>query len=156
VAVETMTTIDYKIPKLEVKTEIFTDHTGTRPEEYFLFLSEYSRYRKGPETIFEFLNKGKAFIPLKHVPTGRFIALNVNEIIYLKEVSETRTPPSVKKVKLYLKNDLDLTVDHFKPLPDSQSRVLDYLNDKNQFIVFFHDGCKIFINKEKVLKVEES
>lgn len=151
-----MSTLDYKIPKLEVKAEIFTDHSGTHPENFFLFLSEYSRYRKGPETIFEFLNKGKAFIPLRNASTGSFIVLNVTEIIYLKEDNETRIPPSVKQVKLYLKNHLDLVVDHFKPLPDSQSRVLDYLNDKNQFIVFFHEGCKIYINKEKILKVEES
>jgi hypothetical protein len=28
-------------------------------EEYILFLGEFSRYRKGKETIYEFLNKKK-------------------------------------------------------------------------------------------------
>ncbi|MCP5105952.1 MAG: hypothetical protein GY950_21370 [bacterium] len=152
-----MSSIDYKIPKIEVKVELFTHHQKVNtPKEYVLFLNEYSRYRKGPETIFEFLNTEKHyFIPLIESQTGAFVIQNIDAIIYLKEMAESQVPPSLKRVVLFLSDNRELVVSHFKPLPESHSRVLDYLNDKNQFIVFYHQDRKVFVNKRKIIKAEE-
>lgn len=150
-----MSDTDYKIPKIETKVEILVDQKNQKSEKYILFLNEYSRYQKGQETLYEFLNKGRDFIPLKNPANREFFILNINDILYLKEQKKSQEPQSLKKVILYLKNNVELELNHFKPLPDSQSRVLDYLNGKNQFVVFIQKDRKIFVNKKKILKVKE-
>lgn len=151
-----MSTINYKIPKVESRVDLLIDQVHKKPEEYVIYLSEFSRYRKGPETVFEFLNKEKHFIPLKESGTGTFVITNIEQIVYVREQEESQPPAELKRVKIFLSNNnVELTVDHFKPLPDNQSRMLDYLNDKNRFVVFFHNNHKIHINKEKIIKVEE-
>jgi hypothetical protein len=152
-----MSMINYRIPKIEVKIEVLINQESTVPGEYILFLNEFSRYRKGEETIFEFLNKEKekCFIPLKNAVTGEFIIVCTDELIYVKEQEETQIPPSIKRLRLQMTNNIQLEVDHFKLLPESQSRVLDYLNDKSQLIVFYQENRKIYINKTKIRTVTE-
>jgi hypothetical protein len=150
-----MSTINYKIPKVQVKADILVHHGDVEwPEEYMMFLNEYSRYRKGQESIYEFLNKKKKFIPLKVCSSGEFIGLNLDDIIYVREKNKFEIQTDLK-LTLYLKNNVQIEVDHFNQLPDSQSRVLDYLNQESQFILFRHEECKIFINRHKIIKVIE-
>jgi hypothetical protein len=151
-----MSKLDYRIPKIEAKVDILVDDEIHKAEEYILFLDEFSRYRKGKETLYEFLNKKKEkeFIPLKNVSTGEFVILKLDEIIYIKE-KEIFSNHSIKEIVLTLKNKIQLEVGHFNPLPDSQSRVLDYLNQEVIFILFYHDERKIFVNKNKIVKVIE-
>jgi len=150
-----MNTIDYKIPKIEVKVEILIDHGQAKlPEAYLLFLNEFSRYRKGQETVFEFLNKKKKFIPLKYSGTNEFLVMNLDEIIFVRETSLMEVEAD-QKVILFLKNHVQLEVDHFNPLPDSHSRILDYLNQESQFILFAHNGHKLFVNKHKIITLKE-
>lgn len=151
-----MSPIDYRIPKIENKAEILIE--SDTPKEYVLFLNEFSRYRKGQETISEFLNKDKDkfFIPLKDVETGDFIVVNIDEIVYVQELEkETEISPAARRLTLYLTNHIQLEVDYSKLLPESHARVLDYLNDKNQFTVFYNNERKVHINKNKILKVKE-
>jgi len=152
-----MSNINYKIPKIEAKVGVLLDEKDVpEVEEYILFLDQFSRYRKGKETIFEFLNKKKPnqFIPLKHCRTGEFVILNLDDIVYLEEREKTITQ-SHQKVDLILRNTTRLEVDHFNPLPDSQSRVLDYLNQEIQFILFYRNEHKVFINKRKIIRAKE-
>ena len=151
-----MNTIDYKVPKIQVPADILVDYrTAPEAEEYILYLNEFSRYRKGKETIYEFLSQKKQFIPLKDSSTGEFIALNVDDIVYVKEKEKSVIQPNQSKVTLYLRSNFQLEVEHFNPLPDSRSRVLDYLNQEGQFILFRQGDQKIFINKQKIIKVRE-
>lgn len=152
-----MSKTDYIIPKIEVKVDILVDgETNPRIEEYILFLDEFSRFRKGKETIYEFLNKRKEkeFIPLKNCNTGELFLMKLDNIIFVKE-KERSGQQSLQEIVFTLRNNIQLQVGHSNPLPDSQSRVLDYLNQEVQFIVFFHDERKIFINKNKIIKVKE-
>lgn len=157
--------IDYRIPKVEVKVDILVDNGFSRIEkpgekcqdyceEYIMYLDKLSRYRKGQETIYEYLNTKKKFIPLKHTATNEVVIFNQDDLFFLWE-KETSEAEFHKKVLVFLKGGGQLEVDHFKPLPDSHSRVLDYLNEENQFILFFFHNRKIFINKNKIVKVKE-
>jgi len=149
-----MSIIDYRIPKVEVKVDVLLDDGTSKLEEYGMFLNKLSRYRKGQESIYEYLNAKKKFIPLKQTSLNEVVILNQEEIIFLME-KEPSPAESQRKVVVFLKNGFQLEVDHFKPLPDSHSRVLDYLNEENQFILFFYNDRKIFINKNKIFKVRE-
>ena len=148
-----MNKIDYKIQKVETKVDILMDSgQTTEVEEYILFLDEFSRYRKGKETIYEYLNKNQEnqFVPMKDCRSGEFVILNLADIVYVREKEKFSTP-SPQKVLLYFKDNRQLEVDHINPLPDSQSRVLDYLNQDVKFILFYHDKRKIFVNKNKIV-----
>jgi hypothetical protein len=151
-----METTDFKIPKVQVNVEILIDNglTTGEAEEYTIFLSEYSRYRKGKETTFEFLNKKKDFIPLKKVSTGEIEILRAGEIIYVKEKTKSQSA-SQQYVTLFFRNNLRLEVGHVNPLPDSHSRVLDYLNQESRFLLFYSNEQKLFVNKSKIAKVKE-
>lgn len=150
-----MSTIDYKIPKIEIHTDIAVDNGTTFDiDEYILFLNQFSRYRKGQETIYEFLNKKKEFIPAKRANSGDLAILNHAQIVYVREKEKQKLPPH-RQLVLFLKNSVQLEVGHVNPLPDSQSRVLDYLNQETEFILFYHDQQKIFVNKNKIIKVSE-
>ena len=89
-----MDTLDYKIPKFQIMVDILVHH-GTVPqtEEYLLFLNEFSRYRKGKETIFEFLNKKKNFIPMTRCSSEEFIAMNSDDIIYVRKKETFESQP---------------------------------------------------------------
>jgi len=156
--IKTMNTIDYKIPKIQIKVDIMVHHNVMGKEsqegEYLLFLNEFSRYRKGPETVYEFLNKKKKFIPLKACGSGEFMALNIDALIYVRE-KEIFDASTSQSLTLFLENNVLLEVEHFNQLPDSQSRVLDYLNQESQFILFRHHEQKIFVNKHKIIRVNE-
>jgi hypothetical protein len=148
---------DYIIPKIEVKVDMLIDaETSSAIEEYILFLDEFSRYRRGKETIYEFLNKRKEkeFIPIKSCKNGEFFLLKLDDIIFVKE-KEKSGQQSLQEIVFTLRNNIQLEVGHINPLPESQSRVLDYLNQEVRFIVFYHDERKIFINKNKIIKVKE-
>lgn len=152
-----MSKIDYIIPKIEVKVDIMIDdETNPRVEEHVLFLDEFSRYRKGRETIYEFLNqkKEKEFIPLKNCNSGEFFLLKLDDIVFVKE-KERFNSQTFQEIVFTLRNNVRMEVGHFNPLPESQSRVLDYLNQEVLFIMFSHDERKIFINKNKIIKVKE-
>jgi hypothetical protein len=125
-------------------------------EEYILFLDEFSRYRRGKETMYEFLNKRKEkeFIPLKSCNTGELFLMKLDDIIFVKE-KDRSGQQSLQEIVFTLRNNIQLEVGHINPLPESQSRVLDYLNQEVRFIVFYHDERKIFINKNKIIKVKE-
>lgn len=153
-----MNTIDYKIPKLEVAVDILIDDgTGSKqiPGEYTLFLNEFSRYRKGPETVYEFLNKHKQFIPLKETGTGDFMALNLDDVVFVREQEANVGLSDQKQVTLFFRHNLQLEAGYISPLPDSQSRLLDYLNQEGQFILFSQGGRKMFVNKNLILRVKE-
>jgi len=152
-----MSKTNYIIPKIEEKVDIMLDdETNPRVEEYVLFLSEFSRYRKGKETIYEFLNKKKEneFIPLKNCKTGEFFLLKLNDIVFVKEKARYRHQ-SFQEMVFTLRNNIQLEVGQINPLPASRSRVLDYLNQEALFVMFYQDERKIFINKNKIIRVKE-
>jgi len=150
-----MDTIDYRIPKVEIKSDIAIDNgVAFEEDEYIMFLDKISRYRHGEETVFEFLSKKKGFIPLKKSSSGEFIIVNMDDIAYIRE-KEKNVLSLQRQIKLYMKNNLSLELGHINPLPDSQSRVLDYLNQDSLFLLFYQEDQKIFINKSKIIKVIE-
>ncbi len=147
-------TLDYKIPKIEAKVLILFDQDTGEPTEYSIFLNEFSRYRKGQESISEFLNKDRGFIPVKNTATGEYSVANINHIVYLIDQKEFQTTDEPKHVSIDLINNRKLEAEHFKPMPDSQSRLLDFLNEQSKFVVFGFNGHKIFINKNKIVNVK--
>lgn len=154
-AKQPMEAIDYKIPKIEVKVEIAIDNgTGFELDEYAVYLNKFSRYRKGEETIFEFLNRRNEFIPIHHIKSDRFSLVNIDRVAYIRE--KEKFPAHYEmKIDIQLKYNKHIEVDHINPLPGSQSRVQDYINQDPPFLLFYKNEQKIFINKSVIIKISE-
>ncbi|MGE5344230.1 MAG: hypothetical protein ACM3SY_22415 [Candidatus Omnitrophota bacterium] len=150
-----MDTLDYRIPKIEAIVDIAIDNgVNLEQDEYVLFLDKLSLYRKGEETIFEFLNKKKKHIPIKKKSTGEFCIVNLDEIAYVSQKG-TSDAPCEQTLLLHMVNHCTLQVAHMNTLPEGHSRILDYLNQESQFLLFFKDEQKLFVNKTKIVRVEE-
>lgn len=146
---------EFKIPKLEKKVAIVVDNIDKDIEEhqYYLYLSTCSHITRGEETIEELLNRGKIFLPVKHVETGENTIINLFRIIYMAE-EINQIPETKERVNLILRNGLILEVNHFVNLPESRARILDYLNTKGDFLVFLRNSKKIHINRNSITMVE--
>ncbi len=147
-----MDTQNFKIPKREVAVEILFDDNSGKFQSYIIFLNEYSEYRKGEETIEEFLRRNNDFIPVKEPASGSTSIINKEEIICLNE-AEAVAPKDSQTVILVLRNRFRLQVTHIAELPQFRSRVQDYLNNDLQFLAFGFKGTRLFVNKTKISRI---
>ena len=143
---------DYKIPKREVTVEILFDDNSGKFQPYVLFLNEFSEYRKGEETVEEFLKRNVDFIPVKEPGTGNTSIINKEEIICLNE-ARSIDMQSPQTATLILRNRFKLQVAHIVELPEFRSRVQDYLNNDLQFLIFGFKGTKLYVNKSKISRI---
>ena len=149
-----MESIGYKVEKIKTMVEILIDDNANQPFDAYLFLNQFSRFKKGEETISEFLESDKFMIPIVQVSSGDFIMLNKNELLYVKE-KEVNVIQNQKNVKLHFKNQISLKVELMNVHSGARGRVLDYLNNPLQFLQFIHSDSNIYINKNKILKIQE-
>lgn len=143
---------NYKIPKREVTVEILFDDNSGKFQPYILFLNQYSEYRKGEETVEEFLKRNVDFIPVKEPATGSTSIINKEEIICLNEAQAAETT-TTQTATLVLRNRFKLQVAHIAELPEFRSRVQDYLNNDLQFLVFGFKGTRLYVNKSKISRI---
>jgi len=143
---------NYKIPKQEVAVEILFDDNSGKFQPYIIFLNEFSEYRRGEETIEEFLRRNVDFFPVKEPDTGKTSIINKAEIICLNE-AKTVGPKDGQPFSLILRNKFKLQVTHIAELPQFRSRVQDYLNNDLQFLTFGFKGTRLYVNKSKISRI---
>lgn len=139
------------IPKNKKSVEILLNFEQ-ETENYEIYLNKFSRFATGEETLIEFLNSGKNFIPATEIKTKETSILNIDNIIYLLDL-EIDHEINDKKIEIYLNNNQTIIVDHFEDLPLSHSRPLDALNDDRKFLPYLFKSKIIFINKKHIAKV---
>ncbi|MCP4177524.1 MAG: hypothetical protein GY756_07140 [bacterium] len=147
----------YKIVKMNKTVEIV--HSGSRkPQKYIIYLSLSSKYGKDHESINEYLNDENPFIPTSQIISKdkfEFVAINLDEIFYIKDNLKLTDPKFYKQAEITLTNGTKLKVGIIKTYSKGYERVIDYLNVKDQFIEFVHDNHYIHVNKKMILKVFE-
>jgi len=139
------------IPKNKKLVELLLNF-DEKAYTYTLYLNKFSRYGAGEETLNEFLNAGKKFIPATEEQSGETDIINIDNIIYVLDLQSNVTTSS-KKVELFLTNNQTIIVEHFEDLPASHSRPLDVLNDERNFLPYLIKSKVIFINKKNIAKV---
>ncbi len=145
---------NYKVEKIKTTVDILMDDGNNELCGYNIYLNKYSRYKKGKESISELIESKKFVIPVIKEDGKDFLILNKNEIVYIKE-REVSLIQNQKNIKLFLKNNIVLEAELLKIHKDSRARVLDYFNTDNIFLEFIYNDAKIYINKNKVIKVSE-
>lgn len=142
-----------KITKIEKRVKILMKETSGETANVTLFVSEYSPFHTGPETIEELLNNGPSFIPSKS-PEGIFRILNRDKILYVMELEPLKRDGR-KNLRLYFGDGLKIDAAIFEALPEHYGRTIDFLNSNRTFLPLLYDSSRIYINKENIIKVEE-
>lgn len=143
---------DFKIPKRERAVEILFDDNSGKFQPYIIYLNEFSEYRRGEETVEEFLRRNTDFIPVKEPETGTTSIINKAEIICLNEAEPVESMGDTPII-LILRNRFKLHVTHIAELPAFRSRVQDYLNNDLQFLEFGFKGTRLYVNKTKISRI---
>lgn len=139
------------IPKNKKSVELLLNYDET-PNNYTIYLNKFSRFATGEETLIEFINSGKNFIPAMEESTEDTNIINIDNIIYILDL-ENQQKKGEKKLEIYLTNNQTLIVEHFEELPMSHSRPLDALNDNRKFLPYLFKSKIIYINKKNIAKV---
>jgi hypothetical protein len=127
-------------------------------EEGVLFLSSRSASHAGPETLDEFLNHQRSFLPVRSKKTGRSHLVN-RESIQRVEVDgsapilfriEEKVATNVELVRLELTDGsvLEGTL-CFAPHPD-QARLSDYFNNEAAFVPVEIGTGVTYVNKRYI------
>ncbi|HJO95263.1 MAG TPA: hypothetical protein QF753_17835 [Victivallales bacterium] len=147
----------YKIVKINKTVDILLTGRKT-PQKYIIYLSLSSKYSKNHETINEYINSEKPFLPTSQIISKdkiEFAAINLNEIFYVKDGLKVSNPVFYRQAIITLTNGIKLKTGVVKTYSKGYERVIDYLNVKDQFIEFVHENQYIHVNKNKILKVLE-
>jgi len=142
---------DFKVPKIPTSLRILRDGASGF-QECRLFLSSASPFHHGPETVLEFLNGGPEFVPVEL--EGKVNILNLNHIVAFSNVAEHREGVG-RHILLTLRTTRLFTVQLTEILPESQSRVQDYLNTTDMFLEFVSENTQLFLNKNMIVSATD-
>lgn len=147
---------DLNIPKLKKQVEIaFKDGGLIKISKMTLFLNHFSKHHTGEETVVEVLNNDVQFIPaLVENGESKFAILNVDSIFYVTELegSEVSSEGENLRIQFITGEQLEFKVNEI--LPGNRSRAIDFLNGENIFLTFSKDNRNVYLNKNKINKVE--
>ncbi len=147
---------DLNIPKLKKEVEIaFKDGGVIKNSRMILFLNRFSPYHTGEETVLEVLNDKAQFIPAM-ILNGKekFSILNIDSIFYVSELEEI-TAESKKEdlcIQFITGEQFEFTI--HEELPVNRARPQDFLNTERDFLTFLRNDKKVYVNKNKINKVE--
>ena len=119
-----------------------------------LYLNEYSKKHTGAEGLEEYLNSKIDFIPSKKYNNSFFYLLNLKNILYIREEKKT-VVQKIKQLIIHFEGNIEREVFIYENLPEEHSRSLDYFNHPEVFLSFTYEETKIYINKYKIVRVEE-
>lgn len=140
----------FQITKRKKPVKILFDKGFSKVVEGNISLNLNSRSGSGEETLKEYLDNSKDFIPIKLVKPNEYRIFNIKDIVYILEKDRSDILVQ-KKINFVLSGNRKIKAGHFKNLPDPRSRFLDYLNEEERFVSFLFKGAKIHINKDKIL-----
>jgi hypothetical protein len=139
----------YQVPMIEVGVTVAL--AGLEPEEHFLFLAPYSDRRDGPETLVDYLNSRRRFLPM--IVAGAPKMVNRDQILWLQcekllEMADFDATIVTRLTIVELSDGSRL--EGVVPIdrPREQSRISDVLNDEDElFLRVDGDDDTWYVNK---------
>ncbi|MFV2059822.1 MAG: hypothetical protein ACC653_04005 [Gammaproteobacteria bacterium] len=143
------------IPKLLQKVSLWVHPEGKVLGS--LFIREQSYYHAGHESPLEILNSPQDFVVLKRDESEELRFYNKTSIIrieYNSDISEIEECNSRIKCQIHMMDGSLLEGTIKENLPQTHSRLFDYINDhSNQFVKIHMDKIK---NKEEIILINKS
>ena len=140
----------YKVPMSEVAVTVAL--VGMEPEEHFVYLSQMSELRDGPETLADYLNGARRFYPM--VASGAARMVNRDQIVWIRyenlpsavEADETLIT-RLTILELVDGSRIEGTIPIIDR-PREYSRISDVLNDPGEsFLRIDDEELTYYVNK---------
>jgi hypothetical protein len=131
---------------------------GADPEEHFVFLAPFSERRDGPETLADYLNSSRRFLPMmvggvpKMINRDRILWVQYEKLPSIVELEST----VVERLTIIELTD-GSRIEGMIPIEDrprEYSRISDVLNDAHESFVRIDEGDDTyFVNKAFIRSV---
>jgi len=136
---------------------------GSAPREVEVFLPEYGQQPYRRQHMLELLEESRNFLPAKDRASGLWELFNRDCLLWLRvphgrlgeDEPEEELFDFAKKVRVELDQGAALEGELLYSAPGEETRVADYLNQRERFFSFWQGENLYFINKAYVLRVVE-
>ena len=126
-----------------------------------VFLSATSPHHDGPETLEEFFEQSRPFLPAR-ASDGRAFLVGVGTILAVFAPADSplrsrlagRSPSSINLIKVRLEDGSEIEGTLLSSPPSARSRLSDVFNQPGGFIPLEHSGGIVFLNKSRLATVE--
>lgn len=145
-------TMDYRVPKAELAVQLAV--AGAEPANYIVYLSPFSDRHDGAESVDEYLNDSRLFLPVSR--DGVHQIVSKDQMIWVRIPTpegraDERMAATQKRAVLEMNDGTRLEGELRIDRPDYQSRISDVLNDaKERFVRLDRDGAAYFLNKSYI------
>lgn len=140
-----------------IETGVRIALSGLEAEEYFIYLSQFSDRRDGPESVSDYLNGSRRYFPM--VSGGVPKMINRDHIVWVRlgkiEPESDLEATIVEKLTIVELAD-GARLEGVVPIdrPREQSRISDVLNDAHEeFLRIDDDSETCFVNKRFIRSV---
>jgi hypothetical protein len=152
---------DIRIPTLPVEVAVRTSRGDSR--RVTIFLSRTSSFHEGPETLDEFLNAPRPFLPAQSADglsylVGREAVVCVSASSSAPVLSKMpgRVASSIHFVRLLLEDGTEVEGTMAANLPLAHSRVSDAFNQADTFVPIESADLVIYVRRSKIAEVRFS
>jgi len=146
-----------KIPK-QSRTVTFTLSDGSRIRGD-VFLHLFTFRHDSTQRLDELLNDNTRFIPVKMIPEGTVVLLNLNHVVLVEAERQEESAAMVPEIGKWhrvsvktLGQDIicgDILID----LPSESGRVQDFFNQSVKFTALFEKDREVYLNHSYILYV---
>jgi len=158
--------MDYRIPMNRLQVRLRLSDGNEKAADIFLHTTSESH--TGCETVDEFLNSPRSFIPCLLTETSDPFLCNKETIVYMDGVAdgeyvlrdEGAAPTAIHKVRIRLAGDTSLEGNLHVFLPSENCRVSDFLNSTDAFFPVRCEGTRVaYVHRkyvEEVVPIQEA
>jgi len=126
-----------------------------------IHLSSTSPFHDGAETLDEFFNAGRRFLPV-HGRDGRPMLVGRGAIVTATAPPSApllsrlpgRVPGAIYFVKIYLETGDAVEGTVLASLPSESSRVSDAFNQEEEFVPLEGEESVVFVRKDRIARIE--
>ena len=149
----------YRLPTRPVEAKLIL--SDGKEEEVTLFLAMVTEPRRAPESLDEFLNAFRQFIPVKSKDSGKCFLVNrdslkrveVDENAPILSRTDANSAPCVDLIRIEMTDDVVLEGTLASSLPPEKIRTSDFFNMEEAFIPLEVDEGVTYVNKRYIAKV---
>ena len=150
---------DIRVPTVPVDIDLLlADGTATRVT---IHLSSSSPFHDGSETLDEFFNAPRRFIPV-HESGGRALLVGRNAIVSATAAASVplltrlpgRVPEAIFFLKLHLETGTVVEGTLLANLPPASSRLSDAFNQAEEFLPVESADTVTFVRKDRIVQAE--
>ena len=150
---------DIRVPTVPVSVE-FLLSDGARLTAT-IHLSSTSPFHEGAETLDEFFNARRLFLPV-HAADGRLVLVGRGAIVTAAAPPSAplvsrlpgRVPGAIYFLRLHLENGEVAEGTLLASLPPESSRVSDALNQEEEFLPIESTETVTFVRKDRIARIE--